>query len=237
MTAPVRVPHVVHSLPMSGCMSVLASNTARRWEAQLLLGLDALRRNDSSNSCAEMTAPVRVPHVVHSLPMSGCMSVLASNTARRWEAQLLLGLNALQFVSRTLFISLPMSGCMSVLASNTARRWEAQLLLGLDAMCRNDSSNGKRNCCWVLMRCAEMTAPVRVPHVVHSLPICAEMTAPVRVPHVVHSLPICAEMTAPVRVPHVVHSLPMSGCMSVLASNTARRWEAQLLLGLDAVMQ
>uniref|UniRef100_A0AAV1VJQ3 Uncharacterized protein n=1 Tax=Peronospora matthiolae TaxID=2874970 RepID=A0AAV1VJQ3_9STRA len=48
-------------------------------------------------------------------------------------------------------------------------------------------------------------------------------------------------MTAPVRVPHVVHSLPMSGCMSgcmsVLASNTARRWEAQLLLGLDAVMQ
>uniref|UniRef100_A0AAV1VJN5 Uncharacterized protein n=1 Tax=Peronospora matthiolae TaxID=2874970 RepID=A0AAV1VJN5_9STRA len=46
-----------------------------------------------------------------------------------------------------------------------------------------------------------------------------------------------SEMTAPVRVPHVVHSLPMSGCMSVLASNTARRWEAQLLLGLDAVMQ
>uniref|UniRef100_A0AAV1VI67 Uncharacterized protein n=1 Tax=Peronospora matthiolae TaxID=2874970 RepID=A0AAV1VI67_9STRA len=27
-------------------------------------------------------------------------------------------------------------------------------------LCRNDSSNGKRNCCWVLMRCAEMTAPV-----------------------------------------------------------------------------
>uniref|UniRef100_A0AAV1VJS5 Uncharacterized protein n=1 Tax=Peronospora matthiolae TaxID=2874970 RepID=A0AAV1VJS5_9STRA len=71
-----------------------------------------LCRNDSSSiSCAEMTAPVRVPHVVHSLPMSGCMSVLASNTARRWEAQLLLGLNAL---------------------------------------CRNDSSNGKRNCCWAL---------------------------------------------------------------------------------------
>uniref|UniRef100_A0AAV1TLB8 Uncharacterized protein n=1 Tax=Peronospora matthiolae TaxID=2874970 RepID=A0AAV1TLB8_9STRA len=44
MTAPVRVPHVVHSLPMS-------ANTARRWEAQLLLGLDALH-------CAEMTAPV-----------------------------------------------------------------------------------------------------------------------------------------------------------------------------------
>uniref|UniRef100_A0AAV1VJR3 Uncharacterized protein n=1 Tax=Peronospora matthiolae TaxID=2874970 RepID=A0AAV1VJR3_9STRA len=80
MTAPVRVLHVVHSLPMSGYMSVLASNTARRWEAQLLLGLDAL----------------------------------ASNTARRWEAQLLLGLDAL--------------------ASNTARRWEAQLLLGLDAV-------------------------------------------------------------------------------------------------------
>uniref|UniRef100_A0AAV1VKN0 Polyketide synthase n=1 Tax=Peronospora matthiolae TaxID=2874970 RepID=A0AAV1VKN0_9STRA len=148
-------------------------------------------------------------------------------------------------------------------------------------LCRNDSStpheDGKRNCCWLLMRCAEMTAPVRVLHVVHSLPICAEMTAPVRVPHVVHSLPMsgciweahllldldsalscaemtgplcrndsstvpksqlqCAEMTAPVRVPHVVHSLPMSGCMSVLASNTARRWEAQLLLALDAVMQ
>uniref|UniRef100_A0AAV1VKT5 Uncharacterized protein n=1 Tax=Peronospora matthiolae TaxID=2874970 RepID=A0AAV1VKT5_9STRA len=48
-------------------------------------------------------------------------------------------------------------------------------------------------------------------------------------------------MTAPLQFVyfHVVHSLPMSGpgCMSVLASNTARRWEAQLLLGLDAVMQ
>uniref|UniRef100_A0AAV1TKX5 Uncharacterized protein n=1 Tax=Peronospora matthiolae TaxID=2874970 RepID=A0AAV1TKX5_9STRA len=53
-------------------------------------------------------------------------------------------------------------------------------------LCRNDSSS---------ISCAEMTAPVRVPHVVHALPICAEMTAPVRVPHVVHSLPMSCNNT------------------------------------------